>query len=31
LFGLTFVFLVLQSLWLSRYMADPEQNDNKEN
>lgn len=25
LFGLTFVFLVLQSLWLARYMNEPEQ------
>jgi len=24
LFGMTFVFLVLQSLWMSRYMAEPE-------
>ncbi len=30
LFGLTFVFLVLQSLWLSRYLANPEQQKNKE-
>lgn len=31
LFGMTFVFLVLQSLWLSRYISEPDQNDNKEN
>lgn len=30
LFGLTFVFLVLQSLWLSRYLANPEQQKNEE-
>jgi len=30
LFGLTFVFLVLQSLWLSRYLANPEQPDNED-
>ena len=31
LFGLTFVFLVLQSLWMSRYISDPDQTDNQEN
>jgi len=30
LFGLTFVFLVLQSLWLSRYLANPEQPSNED-
>ncbi len=31
LFGLTFAFLVLQSLWMSRHLADPEAPGNEDN
>ncbi len=31
LFGMTFVFLVLQSLWLSRYISEPDQPGDKDN
>ena len=30
LFGITFVFLVLQTLWLSRYMPDEEEQNKEE-
>ena len=31
LFGITFVFLVLQALWMSRYMSDPDEQGDKQN
>lgn len=31
LFGITFLFLVVQALWLSRYLPEPGQQDNEEN
>ena len=30
LFGITFVFLVLQALWMSRHMTDPDKTPDKE-
>jgi intracellular septation protein len=31
LFGITFAFLVLQALWMSRYMSEPDEQDDEQN